>query len=242
MSANARVLDPYLGASLIDAAGSAAWPSLLLDAAHRIGGVDEIFAYRAAADAAPDTLLSISKLENAAGRADSYVRGFFRFDPVTRLRATSTDAFVVSINAADLGEARYRNRCFDGPRFAEKLCFGWRDGPQSIVLSFYRRDATGLGEEHGLSPLANLTLSILARATKPSPPLVDRLEQKLSDRFPQLTPRERQVCARTIAGWTADRIAADLDIRPSSVLTYRQRAYRRLGVNSAHDFLEPLLH
>lgn len=242
MTANARVLDPFLGASLIDAAGSAAWPSLLLGAASRIGGVDEIFAYSAGADAPPDTLLSVSKLDDAAGRAESYVRGFFRFDPVTRLRTLGgDDTFVVSVSAAELGEGRYRARCFDGPRFAEKLCFGWRDGTRSIVLSFYRKDAEGLGREHGLLPLANLALSILATA-RPATSFVERLEHKLAHRFPELTARERQVCARTIAGWTAERAASDLGIRASTVLTYRQRAYQRLGLRSAHDFLEPLLH
>jgi FixJ family two-component response regulator len=99
-----------------------------------------------------------------------------------------------------------------------------------------------LSEEQGLTPLANLALSILAGAARRPKPLVERLEQKLTHRFPQLTARERQVCARTIAGWTAERTASDLGIRTSSVLTYRQRAYRRLAFGSAHDFLEPLLH
>lgn len=237
------MLDPILGAALIDAAGGDAFAPLLLDAASGIAGVDEIFAYRAAASGAPDALLSVSKLDDAETRAQNYVRDFFRFDPVTRLRkAGASESFVVSVAAAELDQPRYRSLCFDGPRFADKLCFGWRDKTNAIVLSFYRSDTAGLGRERGLLPLANLALSILAKGARPALPLVDRLEHKLALHYPALTTRERQVCARTIAGWSAERSAADLAIRPSTVIAYRQRAYQRLGIHSAHAFLEPFIH
>lgn len=240
--ASARMLDPALGASLIEAAGTDALPPLLLDAAHWIAGVDEIFAYRARADDAPDILLSASRLDDAAARAANYVRGFFRFDPVTRLRRGTNEAFVARVSADELTQARYRSLCFESPRFAEKLCFGWREGANSLVLSFYRSHAAGLADEEGLAPLANIALSILAKQGRPQQPLVGRLERKLTHCFPQLTRREREVAARTIAGWTAEQTAEDLNIRPATVLTYRQRAYARLGFRSAQDFLRELLH
>jgi DNA-binding CsgD family transcriptional regulator len=60
--------------------------------------------------------------------------------------------------------------------------------------------------------------------------------------FPQLSQRERQVCARTLAGWTAKQIGRALGLRTATVLTYRQRAYQRFGFRSASDFLQTLLH
>jgi DNA-binding CsgD family transcriptional regulator len=237
------MLDPFLGAALIDAAGGDDFAPLLLDAANGIAGVDEIFAYRATAAGAPDALLSVSKLDDAGTRAQNYVRDFFRFDPVTRVRTSGrSESFVVSVSASELKQPRYRSLCFDGPRFADKLCFGWRDKANAIVLSFYRSDAGGLAHERGLLPLANLALSILAKQAKTVLPLVERLEHKLAHHYPELTMRERQVCARTIAGWSAERSAADLGIRPSTVIAYRQRAYQRLGIHSAHAFLEPMIH
>lgn len=237
------MLDPFLGGALIDAAGADGFAPLLLDAANTIAGVDEIFAYRAAADGAPDALLSVSKIDEAATRAQRYVSDFFRFDPVTRVRAKGAgESFMVNVNAADLAQPRYRSLCFEGPRFADKLCFGWRDKTNSLVLSFYRSGSAGLGGERGLLPLANLALSILAKTGKEPEPLVDRLEHRLAHHFPQLTTRERQVCARTVAGWSAERSGHDLGIRPSTVIAYRQRAYQRLGMHSAHDFLRTLVH
>ena len=45
----------------------------------------------------------------------------------------------------------------------------------------------------------------------------------------KLSPRELQVCARIASGVTADGIAADLGIAPSTVATLRKRAYGKLG-------------
>lgn len=72
-------------------------------------------------------------------------------------------------------------------------------------------------------------------------PLVGRLEQRLSLRFAQLSPREREICALTLAGAPAEEIAARLDIRRSTVLTYRQRAYQRYGFTRSSDFLDAIV-
>jgi DNA-binding CsgD family transcriptional regulator len=47
-----------------------------------------------------------------------------------------------------------------------------------------------------------------------------------------MTQRELDVCARTLIGLTAEGIAIDLNIKKTSVLTYRKRAYARLGISS----------
>jgi DNA-binding CsgD family transcriptional regulator len=50
-----------------------------------------------------------------------------------------------------------------------------------------------------------------------------------------LTPRELDVCARALIGMTAEGIALDLNIKKSSVSTYRKRAYARLGISSQNQ-------
>lgn len=42
-------------------------------------------------------------------------------------------------------------------------------------------------------------------------------------------PQERAVCARIALGLSADGIAADLDVAPSTVITLRKRAYLKLA-------------
>ncbi len=92
-----------------------------------------------------------------------------------------------------------------------------------------------------MAPLATLSLAALCRSAD-RPPLVTVFEQRLAADFPQLTPRERQVCARTVAGWSAASTATSLGLTRASVLTYRQRAYHKLGFSRAADFLERLVH
>ncbi|MDT4884402.1 hypothetical protein FQZ97_1205380 [compost metagenome] len=53
--------------------------------------------------------------------------------------------------------------------------------------------------------------------------------QRLARLAPALSPRERAVCARIACGLSADGIAADLDVAPSTVVTLRKRAYLKLA-------------
>jgi DNA-binding CsgD family transcriptional regulator len=55
-----------------------------------------------------------------------------------------------------------------------------------------------------------------------------------------LTGREIDVCARSLSGMTAEGIALELEIKESSVITYRKRAYGRLGISSRHELFRLL--
>ncbi|MBB4632316.1 helix-turn-helix transcriptional regulator [Sphingosinicella soli] len=246
------LLDPDVGAALVETAGTPVFGLLMLNAAQRVAGVDEIFAYHVQDGQRPVALSSISERGDHDLRARHYAERFYHHDPVVhaRRRTAAGRGFVACVRAGEIGLRDYRAICFEQPRFADKLCFGWRGAGRAIVLSFYRRDGgVGMqGDSDGtaaLAALANVGLTALARQTiaAPSPEgrIVERLEARLARTFPSLTLRERQVAARTIAGWTAERTADALAIRRSSVLTYRQRAYQRLGFSGASDFLPAIL-
>lgn len=239
------LLDPDIGAALVEAAHTPAFGTLMLDAAQSVAEVDEIFAYHIRDGQRPVALSSISERGDHDRRARHYAERFYHHDPVVhaRQRTAAGRGFVACVRAGEIGLRDYRAICFEQPRFADKLCFGWRGAGRAIVLSFYRRrDSEGTA---ALAALANVGLTALARQniTSPDPEarLIERLETRITRAFPALTLRERQVAARTVAGWTAERTADALDIRPSSVLTYRQRAYQRLGFSGAADFLPAIL-
>jgi len=52
-----------------------------------------------------------------------------------------------------------------------------------------------------------------------------------------LSRREAEVCARALYGMTSIGIALDLGIGKESVMTYRKRAYQRLGIGSQRELL-----
>ena len=58
---------------------------------------------------------------------------------------------------------------------------------------------------------------------------IERAAAALARRLPELSERERAVCARIACGISADGIAADMDVAPSTVTTLRKRAYAKLA-------------
>jgi DNA-binding CsgD family transcriptional regulator len=239
--------DPELGAAVIDAAGTPVFGSRLLFAAQQSDSIAEVFAFSVSGHARPELLATSSDLDRSADRVDHYVRRFHREDPVqpSCSALTTQGGFVRRIDAADIKRSDYRAVCFDQPRLQEKLSFGWRSPSRSIVINFYRRDVRRSANMASLGGLANVALSVLmgqaSKTTALEVSLVDRLEAHLARSFPRLTARERSVCARTQAGWSAVKIAEDLAISQSTVLTYRQRAYFRYGFSGMHGFLDAMI-
>lgn len=241
-----KPLDAEVGAMLVEAAGAPDFSQLLLDAASHISNVDEIFGYLVADGEDPQQIVSASTLPGSRERVSQYLLRFYHHDPaVHELQKIDTASnFVQRIGNDAIIPYDYRELCFREPNFAEKLSFGWRGNGFMIVLSFYRRekrDDTALLE---LASLANLTLAIMVSRHAPFSPdqFIERLERRIARNFPKLTRRETQVSARTLAGWTSKKTGIDLGIGSGSVLTYRQRAYQKLGFSNATDFLPFVLN
>lgn len=57
----------------------------------------------------------------------------------------------------------------------------------------------------------------------------------------ELPRREREVCQRLLRGWTYDGIAADLGISASTVKTYRNRAFERMGLHHRNELFAKAL-
>ena len=239
------LVDPTLAGALLDAAGSSDFAPMMLEAAGRWAGVDEIFAFRKADGQAPEPLVSCSDLADQEVRARSYARDYYRDDPAASVMSSVQvgQSFFEQIRAEDIASLNYRAVCFDRPRFLDKVCFGWRGPTHLFVLNFYRRHEAGTDSARRLTGLAGLGLTALVRREQhvARGDLVERIETRMTRLYPQLSLRERQVCSRTLAGWTAAQIAHRLAIGVSTVPTYRQRAYQKLGFSSASNFLEKLL-
>lgn len=241
------LIDPRLAGDLLAARDLAQFSQLMLAAAHSAVGVDEFFAYRLRDGAeAPEPLASSSELGDAGARVSEYARRFYRRDPaaVARRAALPNSGFRVRIPADAIAASDYRRLCFDRPRFAEKICFGWRGADQALIVSFYQRrtDGTQPADMAQLGALAQIAVTGLTRLAQPhAQPAIAEIEDRLRARWPVLTARECQVCARTLTGTTARMIGCELGLAPGTVLTYRQRAYQKLGISRAADLLGDLL-
>ena len=65
----------------------------------------------------------------------------------------------------------------------------------------------------------------------------DALEHLFSTSVPltRLTYREKEVCLRILSGFSSEAISVDLGIGLQSTLTYRKRAYEKLGISSQNE-------
>lgn len=236
------LIDPDLAASLLEARDQDLFATRLLELAHASAGVEELLAYRVEAGA-PRVLASTSGLGDAGERAGAWARRFHRSDPVVaaRLRAAPGSGFACRVPATAIELGEYRRLCFDRPRFVEKICFGWRKPDHALVVSFYQRHGEAEPDMARLGALAQLTITGLSRLARQAPPLVERIAERLALAHPGLTAREREVCARTLAGQTARQIGAELSLGVGTVLTYRQRAYQKLGMHKASDLLAAIM-
>jgi DNA-binding CsgD family transcriptional regulator len=199
-----------------------------------------------------------------------YRQRYFRNDPATavadRLRLDTGPAPVTALHtrARDLPLAAWRRDIYDRAHLADRLSLVYAPAPHTaFAINLYRdasRGAFGSREIDALLAVSPLLRSLhrarLQRrpeqpptavrsipAQAPALPLtVEAAHAALARRAPALSVREREVCARIACGMSADGIAADLDIAPSTVATLRKRAYVKLAEAGLHGGRWRLAH
>ena len=246
------VYDDYT--DLIESAGSHTFSAAVSRTLNSVVGVDEFMAFlREDSTDSPCVLLSGGDTERASKRAEAYRGRYFRFDPLNRVFSDSTPrgTYVARVRSEEINNSDYRRLCYTDPGFSEKLAMAQKTAEGWIVLSVFRRQIGGGFSEHDvelLGQLGQLLLPIIgahcrfSKATGRSQPLsIADIEMRVRAAFPRLSGRECSVCARTLAGVTAEGIAIDLGIKQTSVLTYRRRAYERLNINTVHQLSTMLL-
>lgn len=152
--------------------------------------------------------------------AQEYLDGWFRTDPLfARVMALQPGGLDLTAGGDAVPED-YRSRFFDRPGLEGKTAVLAAGARLRLTVNFY-----WTGAPAGDPPL----LSLLGRLA------LLHFEARLSDEpaaLEVLSEREKAVCLGILAGRKAEQIAADLGVAPSSVITYRRRAYDKLGISS----------
>lgn len=235
--------------ALVTAMGTSALGDVLLREAGAICDAEEIFGFWVERGRAPVQLASSGHRGSARARAALYVDRFHEADPLlSEIFAVDARASIEGalLCARDIADPIYRRECFERPGLSEKISFVRRDGKRCYVLNFYRQGRARQVDVDALAKLARLSMPVLKRhgamlGDEVGLSLTGRIELRLSRSCPALTERERQVCARSLSGMTAEATALDLGIAATSVLTFRRRAYQRFGISHAGELLENIL-
>lgn len=243
---------------VIPAVGSSHMNRALADGLNRLAKIDRVYAFAPAPDRPPkrtDLYAAWARCGNTEEMSREYAAHYYKIDPLNEVirRASSCRAFAsLRVRPDEIPDCAYRRVCFDQPEVCERVTLLTRSGGPWRGLSLSRSYDSGhfrRDELERLAAFAEIALPILARhrelmdAREPqisAPFGLAELEARFEQCCPALTARERQVCARTLVGMTAEAISIDLCIGRSSVQTYRQRAYKRLNICSAYQ-LAPLI-
>jgi len=159
---------------------------------------------------------------------------------IVRLKIQPTD-----ISNASYRDLMQRSQVIERVSFVRKHGAGWRC--MNVIRrepsrSFSGDELAALGGLYRLlTPLIDRHRELVGEVVKDRIELLEDLEERFGLLFPALTRRERQVCARAASGVSIEGAALDLGVATSSVLTYRKRAYQRLGVTSAYELARLVL-
>lgn len=253
MTLSATGIDLRTYDALLSAAGTAALPERLFDAVDRIVPIQELYGFEQMPGDPPAPIVSLGRGRGAGDRVAAYSRRYHAADPLGAAIRRSRPTLALQIHRIDpaaIDDPEYRFECYEAPRFGDKISMVLERGRGWTVLSLFRpkpRSDISIEMFRRLRSLAELVLPILAKHRAllredelRTLPFLERIVIRLANAEPGLTTREGAVCARTLAGMTAEGIALDLGISAASVLTYRRRAYRRLGISGINQLL-PLL-
>ena len=206
----------------LDTIGRPEFPRHLLSLAERTGA-RQVMVFELG-EASARCLMSRNYARHGLGEAlaERYLDGWHLKDPLRPAlrRLAAGQRRVVRVKAASAGiGAEYRAIFFDGPGLAAKTSV-LVAGPSRLIVNLYEGEAA-------VDPdLADLIAGLIARHVEAAgapahPPALSGL-----------SARERAVCLGILAGQKTEAVAGALGLSAETVITYRRRAYHKLGIAS----------
>jgi DNA-binding CsgD family transcriptional regulator len=221
-------------------ATDAAWPALvgqigrggfgavLLDVCQAMAGASAVSLLHWPDGGTPRLLDAASHQPDAARLAGQryLARQHHRLDHQRRAPGLAPGQIAVrQQQAANLPSAGWREDCYATVGLASRLSLLLPGDDGCTVLNAYRPADSGIGELQALAALdrhAALLAATLRRHLD--------LAEVQPDPLAVLSARERQVVDAILAGHSAKQAGRALGLSPTSVATYRQRAFAKLGL------------
>jgi DNA-binding CsgD family transcriptional regulator len=224
-------------AEAVSAAGSARFAEALRAALSAIAPVDHMTALLLDEGEAPRAIAVASALDRSAARSltRDYVARHHLQDPILRdfLRLRRRRPVLRRHDPAQLPSRAYAERFFGQSGIVDKVAMLWREATGCFYVNLYRTRRGGAfapAEVRRLElampmvqGLVRLHAARLRLSHGGALPIAATLHERL-------TPRELAVVAGILRGQAAEGIALELGVALSSVVTFRKRAYAKLGI------------
>jgi DNA-binding CsgD family transcriptional regulator len=176
-------------------------------------------------------------------------------DPVnqlSKLTLSHSEGITARVAKSELRNSPYRRECyaaFDwngyGAKLVDRFSVIKRHHGEVVGINFYRHANDGLFALRDIQMIVTSADLLFALLVKHKPATLRRnvederrlYRQQLKAIAPSLSQREVQVCIGIASGMTSEAIASTLGISIHTVLTYRKRAYARMGISSQIELL-----
>ncbi|MHB2263776.1 helix-turn-helix transcriptional regulator [Aliihoeflea sp. PC F10.4] len=239
-------------ASLVSQTGNDGFSSSFNRLLNTVAAVDLCSAFAVQPDGSLRYLFACGDYEMSPGFAEeaswAYLLRFWRRDRISRQvfaeKSEGGSIRVLRQSPASISDAEYRRDCYERAEVVERLSFYHAAEPRLFASAYRARPRGGFDalERERLEQLAPILIATLAKhvtimddsfaSARLSPAQIAACLQSCD---PILSRREVEVASAMIAGWTQHDICARSGISFASVVTYRKRAYQKLGVTNRRE-------
>jgi DNA-binding CsgD family transcriptional regulator len=235
------------------AIGRPSFPKTLIGALRRVADVGHCMVFSFADERSAACLLDAGNIPTGHDLGVAYSEHFHQSDPNREAifqKADGTDQIVLPTFARRMYSDSYRKLFFEDSDIIDKFATAIWVEQTCFYVNFYRITSQGRftrEQVHRLTSVAPAVSAAVARhfqqvaAADGDPAL--RLGTLFATAVPfvALTGREKDVCVRILSGLSSEAIAAELGVGLHSVLTYRKRAYEKLGISSQNELFAMVL-
>ena len=229
------------------AIGRPDFPNVLIDTLRRQAGVGHCMVFALKRAGAAHCLLDAGNIPIGGDLGAAYAGQFHQSDPNrdALFEAEGRAPIVLPAFAPRMYGARYRKIFFNESGIVDKCATAIWVEDTCFYVNFYRIAAQGRfgdAERARLQAIAPAIGASVARHFQHSQP-DQNLAALFATRAPlaDLTAREQEVCRRILLGFSSEAISQALGISLHSTLTYRKRAYERLGISSQNELFAIVL-
>lgn len=227
------------------AIGRPDFAKVLIDALRRQADVGHCMVFALSRSGAAHCLLDAGNIPIGSDLGAAYAGQFHESDPNrdALFEAEGGAPIMLPAFAPRMYGARYRKIFFQDSGIVDKWATAIWTGDTCFYVNFYRIDAQGrfsATQRNRLQAIAPAIAASVARHfQKPTPDLAALFATRAP--LSALTPREQEVCRRILRGFSSEAISQALGISLHSTLTYRKRAYERLGISSQNELFAIVL-
>jgi DNA-binding CsgD family transcriptional regulator len=239
---------------VVDAIGAATFAEVLLTAFNELFEVNHLVILRIDQNLIPQMVAAesfgVDPVAQQAGERYKKLR-LYHGDPnletILKQPDTLESPMVARLLTEDISNPDYRREVFEKSDIVERVSIINQRSGRWFMANIYRDKSVGVFKQAELNIVtqyANLLSAIVAKhismlvseewSTATRPPL-STLETTVRTIGATLSKREVEVCARALSGLKSEGIGLDLNIKPTTVTTLRQRANAKLNISTTNE-------